>query len=261
MTEPTDDEILQGGSGSAVGNVSFDSPDSLPGYNVNQGVPGATVRPGEDEMPGTQLNTDADANMVSALNSDTTAMPSNILNNLSDSMTGFAEKFGAAPVDQQAPFGPPVNQWSADPIGQDFSQPVDQGPSDAEAEATDYFNSVANDAANQSVRAWSPLGGLNEPDPESGFGKLGYDPVTGSNLAQPGDEPIWSSPLGGINEPDPESGFGKLGYDPVTGSNLVQPGDPDMWSSPLGGIESAGVAAAAGSSSDAMSSRVWNLVV
>jgi hypothetical protein len=244
-------------------------------------------------VPGAQLNTDADASMVNSLNSDTAAMPGNVLNNLSNSMSDFSQKFGTppaadpggpfsgpsapagAPGQQVAPGFPPVNSWSAEPPGMgqpaagqppmgpglDPNQPTGgQDPDAAEAAASDFFQAASNDAANQSVRAWSPLGGLNEPDPASGFGSVGYDPVTGSNLAQPGDDPIWHSALGGINEPDPTSGFGARGTDPVTGSNLVQPGDPAIWSSPLGGIQDAGTAAASGSS-DATSSRAWNLVV
>jgi hypothetical protein len=132
------------------------------------------------------------------------------------------------------------------------------------------IDTVTSQGANQALGGWGDSGGSGSsgggsgsvpgPDfdvPSPGFDgtlwtghtELGYDPVAGSNLAQPGDPDIWSSPLGGINDapksPSEELGYDPLtgsnldsapadlghlsfqdrGYDPVTGSNLVQPGD------------------------------------
>jgi hypothetical protein len=270
------------------------SPESLPGYNLNEAVPGAHAAP---EGGGPAIDTkEIEANISSGTADDgfvsgqldpaslsrTTSANEAMAPDAIDGMRSEVSHIGdqldqqrqqdflpPAPSDlmpMQSPMGfanmpmggggepgPMQSQMTMSQQAQQY-----QGGSTATAEGLPQaMDAVSNAGANATSGDQGILPPLSFDHPNKGFEgtmwtghtELGYDPVAGSNLAQPGDEDIWKSPLGGINDAptkpseelgyDPVAGsnisdevplgeplgFNDSGYDPVTGSNLTEPGD------------------------------------
>jgi hypothetical protein len=108
----SDSDAFEGDSGQADSSSGlFDAPTSLPGFSVNQGVPGTTVRPGDDPVVGAQLAPDLfstafDPSQYSALGSANAALPSDLMN---DARTAI----GSAPGSQAGPA--PLGSQDQDP--------------------------------------------------------------------------------------------------------------------------------------------------
>jgi hypothetical protein len=99
VSDPVGDQYSadawEGDSGQADANqaYTFDSPELPAGATLNQGVPGTTVRPGDDPVVGAQLNADVfqtemDPAQTNATYSANAALPANLLGALAGGANG-----------------------------------------------------------------------------------------------------------------------------------------------------------------------------
>lgn len=73
-----------GGSNIAGGAISFDSPASLPGFTVNQGVPGATVGPAGSEIDNDYISSELDPAQVTAMEQANADLPDQLYSGVND---------------------------------------------------------------------------------------------------------------------------------------------------------------------------------